>query len=241
MAKTPTRRGRLGLVTSSPLAPRSSPLQGATALARPRPVPPAELLKRFASDAFVPALDVTAWIRSTFVAKDAPLLNLDHVHLRQARIGVVWTNAANRSKGRVVVGTAELLPFRASGWQRARQEWLCSQWFGGLPDFLVTLSAPHLAPGVCSDASFCAVLEHELYHCGQARDPWGSPRFKEDGRPVFTMRGHDVEEFVGVVERYGADAAGQDVRQLVAAASATPLVAPAAIAGACGTCLAKVA
>ncbi|MCM5690787.1 putative metallopeptidase [Sinorhizobium meliloti] len=38
------------------------------------------------------------------------------------------------------------------------------------------------------------------------------------GAPVFTIRGHNVEAFVGVVRRYGADAAG--VRAIVDAAPA---------------------
>ncbi|WP_267902481.1 putative metallopeptidase [Sinorhizobium meliloti] len=41
--------------------------------------------------------------------------------------------------------------------------------------------------------------------------------------PVFTVRGHDVEEFVGVVRRYGADAAG--VRAIVDAANRPPEIA----------------
>jgi len=41
------------------------------------------------------------------------------------------------------------------------------------------------------------------------RDAFGAPKFKKStGLPSFTLRGHDVEEFVGVVRRYGAAAAG---------------------------------
>ena len=50
------------------------------------------------------------------------------------------------------------------------------------------------------------------------------------------MRAHDVEEFVGVVRRYGAS---QEVRALVEAASQPPEVAKINIARACGTCLLK--
>ncbi|WP_246756552.1 hypothetical protein [Bradyrhizobium neotropicale] len=45
--------------------------------------------------------------------------------------------------------------------------------------------------------------------------------------PAFALIGDDVEEFVGVVRRYGADAAG--VRAPVEAGSANPTVAAAAI------------
>jgi hypothetical protein len=53
------------------------------------------------------------------------------------------------------------------------------------------------------------------------------------------MRGHDVEEFVGVVARYGAEATG--VAAIVDAAKAGPTIGRASIAGVCGTCSLKVA
>lgn len=53
------------------------------------------------------------------------------------------------------------------------------------------------------------------------------------------MRGHDVEEFVGVVRRYGARAAG--VQAMVDAASAGPQIAAVKIAQAYGTCRLRVA
>ena len=52
------------------------------------------------------------------------------------------------------------------------------------------------------------------------------------------MRGHDVEEFIGVVRRYGASA---DVQELVDAANSPAEVAKINIARACGTCLMKLA
>ena len=36
------------------------------------------------------------------------------------------------------------------------------QWFGRVPAFLITLAADYCAE--CSDAEFCALVEHELYH-----------------------------------------------------------------------------
>ncbi|WP_313459331.1 putative metallopeptidase [Achromobacter sp.] len=46
--------------------------------------------------------------------------------------------------------------------------------------------------------------------------------------------GHDVEEFVGVVARYGPSA---DVQRLVAAAGTVPAAPRLNIARACGCCL----
>ncbi|WP_412549259.1 putative metallopeptidase [Sinorhizobium medicae] len=64
---------------------------------------------------------------------------------------------------------------RHGKWARARAEIRVKQWFGFVPDFIITL-----------DAEYCRAC----------------------GSPVFTIRGHNVEEFIGVVRRYGADAAG---------------------------------
>lgn len=188
---------------------------------------------------FTPAPDVAAWIRDTFLDEGAPLENPDHAHLRDARLGVVWTNVDNLKQMRTVVGTAEIPNPKGGAWMKARQLLQLAQWCGGIvPDFLITLSAPYCAEA--SDAQFCALVEHELYHCAQAVDSFGSPRFHRDNSPVWAIRGHDVEEFVGVVARYGADSAA-GVRALVAAANRGPQLPAESVAGACGTCLAKVA
>jgi hypothetical protein len=122
-------------------------------------------------------------------------------------------------------------------WSKARARLQVEQWFGTVPDFIMTLDANYCTQ--CSDDEFCALVEHELYHMAQERDPFGMPKFSAaTGKPVFGMRGHDVEEFIGVVRRYGADAA--HVRALVDAANAGPTVARVHIAQACGTCQLRV-
>jgi hypothetical protein len=198
-----------------------------------RPLPPLELA-RFSNvdmiDRFEPSPELRDWIVDTFIAEEGELANPDHAHLMQAEIGVLWTNADNSRHMRQVIGQAEIMPPLAMGkWQRARACHQIEEWFGLMPDFLLTFSAP-AADGL-DDASFCALVEHELYHCAQARDVYGMPKFNREGQPVFSMRGHDVEEFVGVVARYGSAATG--VAEMVEAA--------ADIAGACGTCSLKAA
>lgn len=126
----------------------------------------------------------------------------------------------------------------AGKWSRARIELQLIQWFGGAPDFLLTFDADYAS--ICSDAEFCALVEHELYHAGQERDAFGAPKFRRmTGLPAFTVKGHDVEEFVGVVRRYGADAAG--VRAMVDAANQAPEISRASIGHVCGTCQLRVA
>lgn len=198
-----------------------------------RPCPPATV---FDPDArpFTPDPDCETWIRATFLDPDGPLHNPEHEHLRAALIGVLWTTMPASRHMMTIIGQAEVPTFQGGKWVKGRQEQQLHEWFGVLPDFVLTFDA-HFAAG-CDDATWCAVVEHELYHCGQAKDEFGAPKFKRNGMPVFGMRGHDVEEFVGVVRRYGVGAAAGRTRELVEAAAAPPTVAAASIAGACGTC-----
>jgi hypothetical protein len=118
---------------------------------------------------------------------------------------------------------------------KLRHRWALEELDVDDADFLITLDSVWVwhRPMI----AFLALLEHELYHCSQATDEHGFARFRQsDGKPIYTIRGHDVEEFVGVVRRYGAEAAGPDVERLVEAAQGEPEIAPADIAALCGTC-----
>lgn len=198
-----------------------------------RPYPPAEVLESLSS-VFLPAPELEAWARSTFIAETAQLANPDHEHLQQAEIGFLWTNEPNERRGKTILGTCSLMPPSGDKWAAGRATAQLLDWFGDMPDFLITIYAP--AAAEMDDASFMALIEHEAYHAGQARDRYGQPKFdRETGKPVWGLLGHDVEQFVGVVRRYGADAAM--VREMVAAANKGPEIAPAKIAAACGNCL----
>lgn len=198
-------------------------------------MPPVDEVEGFGAW-FAPSPELGEWASTSFIADGGPLRNPDHEHLRSATIGFLWTNVSNAKKGRMVIGTAEPgAPQGAMGkWGRAKATLQVTDWFGMLPDFIITIDAAWWLQA--SDAEACALIEHELYHCAQDQDEYGAPKFnKQTGRPVFTMRGHDVEEFIGVVRRYGADAAG--IRALIEAAEAGPEIATADIAQCCGTCL----
>jgi hypothetical protein len=212
-----------------------APLERRGVVARPYP---GDELGEDVPECFVPDAPFAEWIRETFIAASGPLENPDHQHLMDARIGVLWTNAVNRRQMRHVLATAEIPMAMSGGWKRGRHDYQLRQWFDVEPHFLLTFSAPDCLR--LDDISFCALVEHELYHCAQAVDEFGAPRFSQKtGEPIYTMRGHDVEEFVGVVRRYGPTSA--DVRALVLAASKPPLIHGAAIAQACGTCMARAA
>jgi hypothetical protein len=205
-----------------------------------RPLPPAELLELSDLSHFgirlTPAPEVWEWLNAEILADTGSIQNEDHAHLIDADIRVMWASAAFSRKGRAVVGQAEQVAFRAGGWQKARMEQQMMDWFGDVPAYIITLAADYCAQ--CSDADFCALVEHELYHIAQAKDQYGAPKFTQEGLPKLEMRGHDVEEFVGVVRRYGAS---PDVQELVDAANKPAEVGKLYISRACGTCLLKLA
>jgi len=203
-----------------------------------RPQPPASLLELSELSDFgirlAPAPEVWEWLQAEILADTGSIHNEDHAHLLDADIRVMWASAAFAKKGRTVVGQAEQVAFRAGGWQKARMEQQMFDWFGCVPTYIITLAADYCAQ--CSDADFCALVEHELYHIAQAKDQYGAPKFTQEGLPKLEMRGHDVEEFVGVVRRYGAS---PDVQALVDAANSPAEVGKLNISRACGTCLLK--
>ena len=205
-----------------------------------RPYPPAALLELSDLSDFgirlTPAPEVWEWLYSEILSDTGSIHNEDHAHLIDADVRVMWASAAFTKKGRTVVGQAEQVAFRAGGWQKARMEQQMLDWFGDVPAYIITLAADYCAQ--CSDADFCALVEHELYHIAQVTDQYGAPKFTQEGLPKLEMRGHDVEEFVGVVRRYGAS---PQVQEMVDAANKTAEVGKLNISRACGTCLLKLA
>ena len=133
-----------------------------------------------------------------------------------------------------VVGTMRLTtpnPMQ-DDWAKALQRHQLRSFFGHIPDFLMTLYAPYMA--TCDNATFCAVVEHELLHA----------RLKfitRKGKPIWGIIGHDVEEHVNIVERYGVGAAAGRTRDLVLAAKKRPLIAAAQLDWACGNQVKKAA
>jgi hypothetical protein len=209
-----------------------------------RPYPP-EYLRHVSEmedardiDRTEPAVYMEPWIRAVFLDEASLLYNPDHAHLQEATIGVLWTAAPNSRGGVGIVGNAEMPQPKGNRWQIARQKQQILDWFGIIPDFLMTLSAPYCAQA--SDATFCALVDHELTHMAQRQkdgEPWFS---KETGKPLWMIREHDVSQFTSIVRRYGQDAAG--VRHMVEAAKQHQLerVFPdEAISFACGTCTVK--
>lgn len=199
-----------------------------------RPMPPDE-------GAFNPAIEVWEWLQQTILNPSHKLYNPDHKHLLSHRwpdIAVMWADGAYRKAGKMVIGNTEKVMFQGGGWVRRRQEYQMEHWFTIVPEFMITLDAEFCRE--CSDVEFCALVEHELYHIGHAKNEFGMPAYsRTTGKPKLAIVAHDVEEFVGVVRRYGASQ--DDIQRLVDAALSKPQISRADISHACGTCSLKIA
>lgn len=204
-----------------------------------RPVPPADLLEltelSMLGARIQPAPEVGEWVQAAILSEGGELHNPDHAHLIDAPLRFLWASACFEKQGRTVVGQAEAVMFRAGGWQKARQEQQMIDWFGEVPGFVITLAADYCSQ--CSDADFARLVEHELMHIAHATDQYGAPKFTQEGLPKLFLRGHDVSEFISIVERYGVGAPDGELARMVEAAKTQPSVSSESIASACGTCL----
>lgn len=200
-----------------------------------RPAPSTAIMQELARAVFEPDREAVSWVFETLIEEGSPLCNEDFAHLRGASLGWLWTNEPNSRHGRTILATCELgVAGMGSKWQRARVEHQLMEWFDIMPDFILTFFAPAVA--FMEDREFMAIVEHELCHAGQARDEFGNPKFsRSTGLPVYAMRGHDVEEFVSVVRRYGSTSPELDA--MIEAANSGPEIPITGIARACGNCL----
>lgn len=204
-----------------------------------RPYPPVNFIGEnwLPYTQIIPSSEISEWVNQNILSEEGRIHNPDHIHLLDADVAFMWASGAFEKKGCYVLGQCEQVMLRAGGWQKARMEQQMHEWFGRIPKFIITLAADYCVQ--CNDVEFCALVEHELYHIAQATDDYGAPKFnKETGMPVLKLRGHDVEEFVGVVRRYGAS---KDVQEMVDAANRPAEVAHIDVARACGTCMLKLA
>lgn len=132
-----------------------------------------------------------------------PLLLLhEHQHLKdgEARIDWLLRTDAKIKGGRQVLGTAHMPSVQ--GELKDCFEWMLINLLGRMPDFLIILDRAYWldSPPIAREI----LVYHELKHCTQKVDGFGTPRFHRDGTPMWGLIGHDVEEFSATVRRYGA-------------------------------------
>ncbi|AWW83290.1 putative metallopeptidase [Acinetobacter baumannii] len=197
---------------------------------------PPEWLFEMDTPNFVPAPELWEWIRKVFLDPKSKLFNPDHMHLRSFRypdIAVMWARSGFKKQGRQVIGTTEKVMINAGGWRKARQEQQMRDWFGFVPTYLITVDASFCERA--NDTEFCYLLEHELYHIGVMRDEDGEIVYSDSsGLPKHYLAGHDVEEFIGVVKRYGPS---KNVKRLIEVAKNPPFVSNLDISKCCGNCV----
>ena len=184
---------------------------------------------------FLPSPDLAQWISTIFIEEMAPWPLTDIIVICRRRTSDAFGHPSKLvTQGHRRIGQAERPrpPANANAWVRGRWEQQIREWFGNVPDFILTFDAMWSAEA--SDREWCSLVDHELSHCVQALNAFGEPRFNREGLPVFSILGHLVEEFPDVVARYGVHAAAGDTVGLVTAASRPALVTDAMIALACG-------
>ena len=207
-----------------------------------RPFPPTDFIDQADEEEairIVPASDLKNWVVANFLTLGGPLHNPDHDHIAEMLhdneefLAFAWVSTAYTRAKRMVLGQCEKVMFQQGGWKKARQEQQMRDWFGFVPIYLITIDASFCEKA--NDNEFCALFEHELYHIGVERDSDGEIIYSDHtGLPKHYLAGHDVEEFIGVVKRWGAN---DSVKRLVEIAKNPPFVSDLDISKCCGNCV----
>ncbi|WP_151799093.1 putative metallopeptidase [Acinetobacter calcoaceticus] len=207
-----------------------------------RPFPPTDFIDQADEEEairIVPAPDLKNWVFANFLTLGGPLHNPDHDHIaemlhdNEGFLAFAWASTAYTRAKRMVLGQCEKVMFQQGGWKKARQEQQMRDWFGFVPIYLITIDASFCEKA--NDNEFCALLEHELYHIGVERDGDGEIIYSDHtGLPKHYLAGHDVEEFIGVVKRWGAN---ENVKRLIEVAKNPPFVSDLDISKCCGNCV----
>jgi hypothetical protein len=124
-----------------------------------------------------------------------------HLVLGGVVVIYLFRGTVKRKGGRQILGSIHLPVFQGELGKLAY--WMLNSIVHGPePDFLMLLDWHFWAGATPMQRE--ALVFHELCHTAHAVDREGELRFTDEGRPVFELRGHDVEEFGDVVARYGA-------------------------------------
>ena len=207
-----------------------------------RPFPPTELIDQAEEEDAIrlaPAQELLAWVKDNYLTMGGQLHNPDHDHIaelihdNEEFLAFAWASSAAMAKKRMVLGQCEKVMFNQGGWKKARQEQQMRDWFGFVPQYLITIDAAFCEQ--TSDREFCRLIEHELYHIGVERDEDGEIIYSDmTGLPKHYLAGHDVEVFFGEIRQHGIDSS---VQRLLDIAKNAPFVSETNIAACCGNCV----
>jgi hypothetical protein len=113
-----------------------------------------------------------------------------HPELEPARIALAWRlEWKPDSDHRLILGMC----VKATDLQKELVAW----------DFVILLNREVWDEEEFTRDRKLALLDHELCHAARAKTKLLIPRIDTRGRPVWRMRGHDIEEFRCIVERHG--------------------------------------
>lgn len=207
-----------------------------------RPFPPTELIDQAEQEEAIrlaPAPELKEWVVKNWLTVGGELHNPDHDHIAELLhdneefLAFAWASSAAVAKKRMVLGQCEKVMFNQGGWKKARQEQQMRDWFGFVPQYLITIDATYCEQA--SDRDFCRLIEHELYHIGVERDEDGEVIYSDHtGLPKHYLAGHDVEVFFGEIRQHGVDSS---VQRLLEIAKNAPFASETNIAACCGNCV----
>lgn len=134
----------------------------------------------------------------------------DHYeHLQECRIAYLVTDEDIRMQGRDKAGFV-IMP-TAMGQNGKIFDYVLAEYFGFIDECYEVPVAPDVVMVISQDVwegynsiqRVCLIC-HELMHIAHAETKDGEQRYnEEDGRPVFTLLGHDVEEFTAIAAMFG--------------------------------------
>ena len=136
----------------------------------------------------------------------------EHLKEGEAIVTFLMDTEEEHQHGKRILGRCHLP--QVQGKLRGVFKWAVESLLGYSPDFIITLDLDYWTDA--SDKMREILVFHELSHCAHKLDRDGEPMFDEDGRPIFGIAPHDVEEFISTVARYGAYS--EDIRLFMLAA-----------------------
>ena len=113
-----------------------------------------------------------------------------HSHLAEAAIALAWKRGwSENADGQVKLGQCK----KGSDLDKTMHGF----------DFVILLNEGWVNDKATTRPQIEALIDHELCHASIAVGADGEPKEYEDGKPVYRVRRHDIEEFAEIVERHG--------------------------------------
>lgn len=137
----------------------------------------------------------------------------EHLVDGEARIEFLYRINPLIMQGKLVLGAVHLP--KVQGQLKGVFEWMLMRQFDEMPDYLIILDFENWDES--SEIQKEILIYHELCHTCNKESADGEQRFDDEGRAVFGLIDHDVNEFIATVARYGSY--NQEIKEFIDAAS----------------------